>query len=621
MKTIAITMTIENIKDMWSNGMGQNVLMIKDLIKKMGYDVFLVTDQDFNKDEISKATGKVFSYRQMMNLKKFPALVLEAGFKFPNPCIKEIRTRNAKIVSIHYGNTYFTDLEGFIFAKGRSQTDAEEKRDQCWISPHYEFGKGYMKSIKRGAPIKIIPYIWTPGFIESEMKKSGIKKEDVDYKPGRQVNVGVFEPNISTTKTSLIPMSICELAYQNSKDLINKAYVFNCEDFKKNNTFISTAISMQMVQDKKMTFEARLKIITALKNHVSVVLSHQNLNALNYVYLEALYFGYPLIHNSEYFKEYGYYYPGFDSEAGAAQLKKAIETHDKNLNEYNLKSKEVIWKYSPENPEVLAKYAELFGEILEEKPIVRAANAKRSKKYSVIMMSYLSDYPSGAKFREQKFIRAVNSFINQTHENKELVIVSDGCEKTNTLYDILYKENTQIKLIKQPKNNDSKYPGVLRQIGIDHSSGDRIMYLDSDDYYHPERISKIDEQFDDELDWVCGASSYPTQRKDDDKKLDYQFINEVNINLKHSVNDYIWCKGTGNLQNRSVGTHSLTHNKDVAGCRWGNFKDDKPEDHSFIDDLLEANLKYKEIDNSTYYICHLTGTYPDTGLRETLFDI
>ena len=236
-------------------------------------------------------------------------------------------------------------------------------------------------------------------------------------------------------------------------------------------------------------------------------------------------------------------------------------------------------------------------------------------------MSYLSDYPSGAKFREQKFIRAVNSFINQTHENKELVIVSDGCEKTNTLYDILYKENTQIKLIKQPKNNDSKYPGVLRQIGIDHSSGDRIMYLDSDDYYHPERISKIDEQFDDELDWVCGASSYPTQRKDDDKKLDYQFINEVNINLKHSVNDYIWCKGTGNLQNRSVGTHSLTHNKDVAGCRWGNFKDDKPEDHSFIDDLLEANLKYKEIDNSTYYICHLTGTYPDTGLRETLFDI
>jgi hypothetical protein len=453
------------------------------------------------------------------------------------------------------------------------------------------------------------------------MKKSGIKKQDVDYKPGRLVNVGVFEPNISNTKTSLIPMSICELAYREDKSLMNRAYIFNCEDLKKNSSFVSVATAMEMARDKKMTFENRLKIIGALKNHVSVVLSHQNLNALNYVYLEALYFGYPLVHNSEYFKEFGYYYPDFDAEKGAEQLKYAITNHDKNLDEYNLKSKEIIWKYSPENPEVLAEYAELLGGVLGEKPSVNTAIPKKSKKYSVIMMSYLSDYPSGAKFREQKFIRAVNSFINQTYENKELIIVSDGCEKTNTLYDVLYKENTQIKLIKQPKNKDSKYPGVLRQIGIDHSSGDRIMYLDSDDYYHPERISKIDEQFDDDLDWVCGASSYPTQRKDDDKKLDYQFINEVNINLRYNIFDYIWCKGTGNLQNRSVGTHSLTHNKDVAGCRWGNFKDDKPEDHSFIDDLLEANLKYKEIDNSTYYICHLTGTYPDTGLRETLFDI
>jgi len=621
LKTVAISMTIENIKDMWSNGMGQNVLMLKDLVKKMGYNVFLVTERDFKKSEIHKSIGKVLSYTQMMKMKNFPELVLETGFRFPNKCIADMRSRNAKIVSIHYGNTYYTDLEGCIFSEGAPNVHTEEKRDQCWISPHYDFAKGYMKAIKRGADIKIIPYIWSPSFVESEMKKIGIKKQDVDYKPGRLVNVGVFEPNISNTKTSLIPMSVCELAYQKDKTLMNKAYIFNCEDLKKNNSFVSVASSMEMARDKKMTFENRLKIIDALRNHVSVVLSHQNLNALNYVYLEALYFGYPLVHNSEYFKEFGYYYPGFDAEKGAECLKDAITNHDKNLNEYNLKSKEIIWKYSPENPEVLAKYAELFGEILGEKPIVRTDTPKRSKKYSVIMMSYLSDYPSGAKFREQKFIRAVNSFINQTYENKELVIVSDGCEKTNTLYDILYKENTQIKLIKQPKNNDSKYPGVLRQIGIDHSSGDRIMYLDSDDYYHPERISKIDEQFDDDLDWVCGASSYPTQRKDDDKKLDYQFINEININLKYSVNDYIWCKGTGNLQNRSVGTHSLTHNKDVAGCRWGNFKDGKPEDHSFIDDLLEANLKYKEIDNSTYYICHLTGTYPDTGLRETLFDI
>ncbi len=254
-------MTTENIKDMWSNGMGQNVLMLKDLIKKMGYNVFLVVERDFKKNEIHKSVGKVMSYGQMMKMKNFPELVLETGFRFPNKCIKEIRSRKAKIVSIHYGNTYYTDLEGFIFSESMGDVHTEEKRDQCWISPHYSFAKGYMKAIKRGADIKFIPYIWSPSFIESEMKKSGIKKQDVDYKPGRLVNVGVFEPNISNTKTSLIPMSICELAYREDKSLMNKAYIFNCEDLKKNSSFVSLATSMEMARDKKMTFENRLELL------------------------------------------------------------------------------------------------------------------------------------------------------------------------------------------------------------------------------------------------------------------------------------------------------------------------------------------------------------------------
>jgi glycosyltransferase involved in cell wall biosynthesis len=52
------------------------------------------------------------------------------------------------------------------------------------------------------------------------------------------------------------------------------------------------------------------------------------------------------------------------------------------------------------------------------------------KKASVIMASFLGDYPNAASNRDKKLIRAVNSFINQSYENKELVIVSDGCTKT-----------------------------------------------------------------------------------------------------------------------------------------------------------------------------------------------
>jgi glycosyltransferase involved in cell wall biosynthesis len=56
-----------------------------------------------------------------------------------------------------------------------------------------------------------------------------------------------------------------------------------------------------------------------------------------------------------------------------------------------------------------------------------------NKKISVITPSYLGEYENCASDRENKFIRAVNSFIANTYENKELVIIGDSCDITERL--------------------------------------------------------------------------------------------------------------------------------------------------------------------------------------------
>ena len=54
-------------------------------------------------------------------------------------------------------------------------------------------------------------------------------------------------------------------------------------------------------------------------------------------------------------------------------------------------------------------------------------------KVSVIMPVYLGEYEGCATNREDKFIRAVNSFLQNNLSDSELIIVSDDCLITKNI--------------------------------------------------------------------------------------------------------------------------------------------------------------------------------------------
>jgi glycosyltransferase involved in cell wall biosynthesis len=109
------------------------------------------------------------------------------------------------------------------------------------------------------------------------------------------------------------------------------------------------------------------------------------------------------------------------------------------------------------------------------------------------MVSYLYDYPGSRSKPVQKFNRAVQSWVNQTFQSRELIIVSDGCELTNREYYQNWAEYENIKLIEMPKSRDP-WPGKYRQLGVDNARGEWITYLDSDDLYLEDYLEKIAEQ-------------------------------------------------------------------------------------------------------------------------------
>lgn len=109
------------------------------------------------------------------------------------------------------------------------------------------------------------------------------------------------------------------------------------------------------------------------------------------------------------------------------------------------------------------------------------------------MQSYLGSYPGSRSDSDKKFIRAVNSFLNQTHKDSELIIVSDGCEVTHKLYYDLFKKEDRIKYVYVDKDTPNMYEGEQkyyrgfpRQIARSLVTGEVTTYMDSDDYLLPQ---------------------------------------------------------------------------------------------------------------------------------------
>ena len=88
-------------------------------------------------------------------------------------------------------------------------------------------------------------------------------------------------------------------------------------------------------------------------------------------------------------------------------------------------------------------------------------------------------------FNAVKFIsQTINSVLNQTYENWEMLIVDD-CSSDNSV-EIIEKfasEDSRIKLFKLTQNSG---PAICRNKGIEMARGSFITFIDADDLWKPE---------------------------------------------------------------------------------------------------------------------------------------
>ena len=90
-------------------------------------------------------------------------------------------------------------------------------------------------------------------------------------------------------------------------------------------------------------------------------------------------------------------------------------------------------------------------------------------------------------YNGEKFInKCLDSIINQTYKDLEILIINDG-STDNTLNIIKKYKDKRIRII----STDNKGLSVSRNIGIDNAKGDYLYFIDSDDYIEPDTIEYL----------------------------------------------------------------------------------------------------------------------------------
>ncbi len=147
--------------------------------------------------------------------------------------------------------------------------------------------------------------------------------------------------------------------------------------------------------------------------------------------------------------------------------------------------------------------------------------------------------------------RAIQSVLNQTYKNMEIIIADDG-STDNTEEIVKSFQDKRIKYIKYPEN---KGGCAARNIGIRSSRGKYISFLDSDDEWLPEKLEKQLEVFeksqDEKLGFVnCGTIFIDAENK---KEITRILSREKDYIFKDMLeNNYETGGGSSNLIKREI---------------------------------------------------------------------
>lgn len=367
------TITEENI---YSNGLFQNVFVFYRMFDAMGYAPILLISQ---KPKSMQGIPEMMRGCRMMvteDMLKQPmanvVAMLEIGMSL-DPLVRQfVKMIGGRLLKVYLGNILNIDIEIPIFMPGNSFAHhIVGRNDMILVSPHYGQHAEYASYINHVVPPKdltkmIAPYVWDHNILTKN--GSRVIQWRAPITPEEEIFV-IMEPNISFQKSALVPLFILEKWYREvgkPKGWKGSIQVVNGERYSMVPHFIHNIMPLlEIFKDARVELLGRQDIVSTLTTWPSATfLLHNINNEFNYMTLELLWSGFPVLHNSPSWLAYGYGYTEADLTTGAALVETICREHADRLETYRAHAAALAWRYSPYNPEIQSAWSKIIENVV-----------------------------------------------------------------------------------------------------------------------------------------------------------------------------------------------------------------------------------------------------------------
>jgi hypothetical protein len=272
---------------------------------------------------------------------------IEIGLSLDSAWRAYLQKKGCKTAKLYLGNVLNIDIETVCMTPGLFFHHHNTGHfDYIWTSPHYKANCAWLSAL-HGKPCSVVPYIWSPKFLTSLSPLGGSFKSSGD--------IVIAEPNISFQKTALVPLLLAEAYYREHPSWKGRVFIQNSERLLVTPFWNRIVEKLSLFLEGRIVFAGRQSILELVQEHSGAVfICHQLTNEYNYMILELLYLGIPVLHTSESWSQSGHFY-SVDRWLDAVQTLEEVIGEERVQN-----SSDLLWRISPENPVIQEDWTKLL---------------------------------------------------------------------------------------------------------------------------------------------------------------------------------------------------------------------------------------------------------------------